>query len=317
MPPGAKKLDVQPTDKENEFATLLKLQKGLFVKLYCIANQPLLVDPANEGNVVQDTFKQTTSNGNGAYLEILPNSRYTVSITETDEYNLQTNIQVADWIDDGSIDEYKPAENKGEITITLPDGFKDKVTNIAGSNVRTFTVSAVGGGITIKSNSNAAVATANLNQSNRTVTVMSKKAGTTVITVANASDLSKTVTYSFSVTGIDYNGAAVNRITNYYVAPVTAGNLTYDELSPRLNNICPSGWHVPARDELFDMIGESSGSVWLGTTVAITAVINAFGGISCWSSTQGGCYLINGNTIMVTGGRASTECYSVRYIRHK
>lgn len=63
------------------------------------------------------------------------------------------------------------------------------VTNITGSNVRIFTVSAVGGGITIKSNSNAAVATANLNQSNRTVTVTSKKAGSTVITVANASDV--------------------------------------------------------------------------------------------------------------------------------
>lgn len=307
LPAGSKELTLEAGSKDNEFTALLSLQKGLFVKLYCIANQPLLVDPANEGNVVADTyfqpleqstpgktgsgvktegvpseslfqsfhtpfitsasdtlvcplpmsgayanaldltdysvssrmqvgfkltravarfdiinnaslsrftldsigmnngrkavtffpiqaygdrpvakadelvtcplrafggeyantgtqtgayyaypslaadggslllkghykinetetkvtsypvaFKQTDADGNGAFIEINPNKRYTIAITDADEQELQVTVQTSDWSDDGSIDEYNPGETSGNFAVTIPAGFVDK-----------------------------------------------------------------------------------------------------------------------------------------------------------------------------------------------
>lgn len=47
LPQGATELQLNTTDADgNETNGLLKLKKGLFVKLYCIANDTTLVDPA-------------------------------------------------------------------------------------------------------------------------------------------------------------------------------------------------------------------------------------------------------------------------------
>lgn len=46
--------------------------------------------------------------GEGNYIEVAHNHRYTVAITAADEYHLDFSITVADWTDEGSIDEYQP-----------------------------------------------------------------------------------------------------------------------------------------------------------------------------------------------------------------
>lgn len=46
--------------------------------------------------------------GEGNYIEVAHNHRYTVAITAADEYHLDFTITVADWTDEGSIDEYQP-----------------------------------------------------------------------------------------------------------------------------------------------------------------------------------------------------------------
>lgn len=44
----------------------------------------------------------------GNYIEVAYNHRYTVSITQADEYHLDFTINVDDWTDEGNIDNYKP-----------------------------------------------------------------------------------------------------------------------------------------------------------------------------------------------------------------
>ncbi|MCC8171553.1 MAG: hypothetical protein LIP00_07155 [Parabacteroides sp.] len=55
LPAGATELDLESLEGDGSKTTaLLSLKKGLFVKLYCIANQAELVDPADETNFVSD-----------------------------------------------------------------------------------------------------------------------------------------------------------------------------------------------------------------------------------------------------------------------
>ena len=55
VPAGATELKLESAEGDDSQTTaLLSLQKGLFVKLYCIANQPDLVDPADETKPVGD-----------------------------------------------------------------------------------------------------------------------------------------------------------------------------------------------------------------------------------------------------------------------
>lgn len=44
----------------------------------------------------------------GNYIEVAHNHRYTVSITNADPYHLDFTLQVADWTDEGDVDNYKP-----------------------------------------------------------------------------------------------------------------------------------------------------------------------------------------------------------------
>ncbi|CAK7001758.1 MAG: hypothetical protein PARBA_00057 [Parabacteroides sp.] len=55
LPAGAKELNLTPSTDNATTTALLELQKGLFVRLYCIANQTELINPV-DGNPVADTY---------------------------------------------------------------------------------------------------------------------------------------------------------------------------------------------------------------------------------------------------------------------
>ena len=61
LPAGAKELNLMPSTDNATTTALLELQKGLFVRLYCIANQTELINPA--GNVVFDPLTYDTATG--------------------------------------------------------------------------------------------------------------------------------------------------------------------------------------------------------------------------------------------------------------
>ena len=73
-------------------------------------------------------FKQQTADGNSIELAINANHRYTIGITKADEYHLDFTLDVAEWEEGGNLDDYDPnATGKaGEITITIPESFKDE-----------------------------------------------------------------------------------------------------------------------------------------------------------------------------------------------
>lgn len=61
LPQGATELQLNTTGTDgNETAALLKLKKGLFVKLYCIANDTTLIDPADDKTVKPADFTPIT-----------------------------------------------------------------------------------------------------------------------------------------------------------------------------------------------------------------------------------------------------------------
>ena len=69
LPQGATELQLNTTDAHgNETSGLLKLKKGLFVKLYCIANDTTLTTPATGKTIVPADFTPITftegENGN-------------------------------------------------------------------------------------------------------------------------------------------------------------------------------------------------------------------------------------------------------------
>lgn len=47
----------------------------------------------------------------GNYIEVAYNHRYTVQITDADEYHLDFTLNVDDWTDEGNVDNYKPENN--------------------------------------------------------------------------------------------------------------------------------------------------------------------------------------------------------------
>ena len=66
---------------------------------------------ANKTDNVPVTYKipfKPSGSETGNYIEVSQNHRYTVEITKADEYHLDFTLDVADWTDDGSIDDYEP-----------------------------------------------------------------------------------------------------------------------------------------------------------------------------------------------------------------
>ena len=75
-------------------------------------------------------FEQSVA-GTGGYIEVKPNHRYTVRITDADPFKLDVNITVSDWTDGGDF-EYQP-ENELVIGTLAGAG----ATTIAGNNEAT------------------------------------------------------------------------------------------------------------------------------------------------------------------------------------
>lgn len=72
-------------------------------------------------------FTQPNDEGGSTALEINNNHRYTVAITEADNYHLDFTLTVADWVDSGNIDDYEPGKDgTGTVSIEIPEGYKGK-----------------------------------------------------------------------------------------------------------------------------------------------------------------------------------------------
>ena len=66
---------------------------------------------ANKTEEIPVTYKvpfKPVADATGNYIEVACNHRYTVNITEADEYHLDFTLKVSDWTDEGDIDDYKP-----------------------------------------------------------------------------------------------------------------------------------------------------------------------------------------------------------------
>ncbi|WP_455637604.1 fimbrial protein [Parabacteroides sp.] len=66
---------------------------------------------ANKTEEIPVTYKvpfKPAGDETGNYIEVSHNHRYTVSITSADPYHLDFTLQVADWTDEGDVDNYKP-----------------------------------------------------------------------------------------------------------------------------------------------------------------------------------------------------------------
>ena len=97
-------------------------------------------------------FKQQTADGGSVELEINPNHRYTIGITKANEYNLDFTLDVAEWEEGGSIDEYDPnvGTDGSGTTITISDALKDKISYDATTRIVTMRTLNAGDGFTVE-----------------------------------------------------------------------------------------------------------------------------------------------------------------------
>ncbi|WP_417130405.1 hypothetical protein [Parabacteroides faecis] len=104
---------------------------------------------ANQTDNVPVTYKipfKPSGSETGNYIEVSQNHRYTVEITKADEYHLDFTLDVADWTDEGNIDDYEPggdADKEGLIVETAAgvEYNKDlRTVTIAIDQVSQFTV---------------------------------------------------------------------------------------------------------------------------------------------------------------------------------
>lgn len=66
---------------------------------------------------------RTKAGDNSTNLEIVHNHRYIVNIIDADPYQIKCSMNIADWEDDGKIDDYEPDNTPGEMKIDIPDAF--------------------------------------------------------------------------------------------------------------------------------------------------------------------------------------------------
>ena len=77
---------------------------------------------ANQTENIPVTYKvpfKPAGNETGNYIEVAYNHRYTVSITAADEYHLDFTLNVADWTDEGNVDDYKPENDFTKDAVAL------------------------------------------------------------------------------------------------------------------------------------------------------------------------------------------------------
>lgn len=124
------------TDKDS---INISYQKGAFYSYPCLAGDEasLLIKGKYQINQTESKevvytvpFQQALGSDqtSTAWIEIQTNHRYTVSILDADEYNLQFNLSVADWNDEGSIDDYEPDNTLGDLAVNIPDAAAALVT---------------------------------------------------------------------------------------------------------------------------------------------------------------------------------------------
>ncbi len=100
----------------------------------------------------QIPFIQQTADGGEVALEINNNHRYTIGITKADEYHLDFTLDVAEWDEGGSLDDYDPnaGTGGGGVNITIPDALKDKITYNSDTRIVTMSTLKGGDGFTIE-----------------------------------------------------------------------------------------------------------------------------------------------------------------------
>lgn len=94
---------------------------------------------ANKTEEISVTYKvpfKPVGDATGNYIEVAYNHRYTVNITKADEYHLDFTIDVADWTDEGDIDNYKPENDFTKDALALAGtGNSADVTLLADGNI--------------------------------------------------------------------------------------------------------------------------------------------------------------------------------------
>ena len=92
-------------------------------------------------------------NETGNYIEVAHNHRYMVKITDADEYHLDFTLNVADWADEGTVDNYKPDNDFSKDALALADaGNSPEVKLLADGRVMMTTEAAKTLAFTIASN---------------------------------------------------------------------------------------------------------------------------------------------------------------------
>ncbi|WP_459187109.1 hypothetical protein ACGE0T_13290 [Parabacteroides sp. APC149_11_2_Y6] len=122
-------------------------------KGYLILNGSYQVNKTEVKDVsYQIPFIQQTADGGEVALEINANHRYTIGITKADEYHLDFTLDVAEWDEGGSIDDYDPnAGTDGDkTTITIADALKDKISYNADTRTVTMNTLQDGDGFTVE-----------------------------------------------------------------------------------------------------------------------------------------------------------------------
>ena len=69
--------------------------------------------------------------GTGVSIEINPNHRYTVTITDADPYRIDFNISVADWEEGDDLGEYDPENGMDDLTVTPADLYNEDTRTVS------------------------------------------------------------------------------------------------------------------------------------------------------------------------------------------
>ena len=120
---------------------------------YLILNGTYQVNLTEKKEVTyQAPFKQQTADGGSVELEINPNHRYTIGITKADGYNLNFTLDVDEWDEGGSLDEYDPntGTDGSGTTVTISDALKDKISYNATTRIVTMNTLNAGDGFTVE-----------------------------------------------------------------------------------------------------------------------------------------------------------------------
>lgn len=121
----------QTTDNNTTTGALYSYPSPAEDEAYLILNGTYEVNLTEQKSVTyQVPFKQVTDD-KGVFIDIAQNHRYTLYITDADEYHLEANIAVSDWDDAGNIDDYKPDNVIKNEHITLLSGTNATYDNVS------------------------------------------------------------------------------------------------------------------------------------------------------------------------------------------